>query len=176
MILGLDISTSIIGYTVLDFQSNIMVCEAWDLRNDKTYKNIYEKASFVKRELIRLKEEYDISKVFIEEPFTFFSSGGSTAKTMAKLQSFNGMISWVCVDVFNIVPSHISPGDARKSNKIKVSKGQKAKQVVLNYLLEHEPAFKAKYTKKGNPIPETYDRADSLIVARAGYQIQGENK
>lgn len=173
MILGLDISTSIIGYTVLDKESNIIKCEAWDLRNSNNFENLYKKASYIKQKLILLDKEYGIDKVYIEEPFTFFKSGGSTAGTMAKLQSFNGTVSYLCYEVYGIEPKHISPGEARKANKIKVSKGEKAKEVVLDYLLKNEPGFLVEYTSKGNPKPETYDRADSLIIARAGLYING---
>ena len=49
---------------------------------------------------------------------------------------------------------------------------QKAKQVVLEHLLETEPAFKIEYTKFGNPKPESYDRADAIIIAKAGDSIE----
>lgn len=51
-------------------------------------------------------------------------------------------------------------------------RGQKAKQVVLQHLLDTEPAFKIEYTKHGNPKPESYDRADAIIVAKAGWEIE----
>ena len=35
MIYGLDVSTSIVGFTVLDDEGNIIVNEAWDLRKIK---------------------------------------------------------------------------------------------------------------------------------------------
>jgi hypothetical protein len=35
MILGLDVSTSVIGYTILDEGAKIIECEAWDLRKQK---------------------------------------------------------------------------------------------------------------------------------------------
>ncbi len=177
MILGLDISTSITGYTVLDDMSNIIKCEAWDMRNKRYYPDLYSKASFIKEELKEIKLNYSIEHVYIEEPFTFFKSGGSSAKTMAKLQAFNGIVSWLCHDLFGHAPIHISPAQARKLNGIKVSRGQKAKQVVLDYLLKNEDSFRIEYTKKGNPKPNSYDRADSLIIAKAGVKIlesQGE--
>ena len=45
---------------------------------------------FVKEGLQEIKAQYPIQKVYIEKPFMFFGSGGSTAKTMAALQKFNG--------------------------------------------------------------------------------------
>ena len=168
MILGLDVSTSITGYTILDDEANIIKCDAWDLRNKRFFSDLYNKGSFIKEKLQEIKKEYSISHVYIEEPFVFFRAGGSSAKTMAKLQAFNGIISWLCCDTFGFTPKHVSPAQARKLNGIKVSRGQKAKQVVLDYLLENEESFSIEYTKKGNPKPSSYDKADSLIIAKAG--------
>ena len=39
MILGLDISTSITGYTILDYHGKIIRCGAWDMRNKKKFDN-----------------------------------------------------------------------------------------------------------------------------------------
>ena len=53
-------------------------------------------------------------------------------------------------------------------------RGQKAKEVVLKHLLDNEPAFSIEYTKHGNPKPESYDRADAIIIAKAGYATENE--
>ena len=50
----------------------------------------------------------------------------------------------------------------------------KAKEIVLAHLLEHESAFKIEYTKHGNPVAGSYDKADAIIVAKAGYAIEQE--
>jgi len=175
MILGLDISTSVTGYTILDEEAKIIICEAWDLRNKRLFSDLYNKGSFIKEKLKEINLYYNIKHVYIEEPFVFFKSGGSTAKTMAKLQAFNGIVSWLCHDTFGYRPIHISPAQARKLSGIKVSRGQKAKDVVLDYLLKNEPAFTIEYTSRGNPKPVSYDRADSLIIAKACHKLL-ENK
>ena len=77
-------------------------------------------------------------------------------------------------DLFEIEPEYISASSARKTAGIKVPRGQKAKQVVLEHLLETEPAFKIEYTKYGNPKAESYDRADAIVIAKAGYLIEKE--
>jgi len=174
MILGLDVSTSVIGYTILDEEANIIICEAWDLRNKNKFPDLWTKAKFIKFELEAIKHSYNIKHICIEEAFTFFKSGGSTAKTMAKLQAFNGIVSWLCLDVVGVTPEHIPPARARKLNGIKVSRGEKAKEVVLNYLLGSEKDFIIEYTSRGNPKPTSYDRADSLIIARACYKLSME--
>ena len=176
MILGLDVSTSVIGYTILDEGAKIIECEAWDLRNKRYFPDLYYKAQHIKNKLLDIKASHNIEYIYIEEPFVFFRAGGSTAKTMAKLQAFNGIISWLCYELFDMNPVHISPAKARKLNGIKVSRGQKAKEVVLNYLLENEESFTIQYTNKGNPKPVSYDRADSLIVAKACHYLLGDSQ
>ena len=116
--------------------------------------------------------EYPIQHIYVEQPFTFFNSGGSSAKTMAALQKFNGIVSWLLFEIFEIKPEFIGATAARKQAGIKVPRGQKAKKVVLEYLLENEPAFNVEYTRHGNPKPESYDRADAIVIAKAGWKIE----
>ena len=71
--------------------------------------------------------------------------------------------------MFEIEPKFIGASSARSKLGIKVPRGQKAKQVVLEHLLETEPAFKVEYTRHGNPKPNTYDKADSYVVAKAAF-------
>ena len=49
-------------------------------------------------------------------------------------------------------------------------------EIVLKNILEEYKNFKAEYTKKGNPIKGTYDRADSVVVAKAGHYLFEEGK
>ena len=76
--------------------------------------------------------------------------------------------------MFEIEPQYIAATSARKHCGIKVKRGQKAKEVVLKHLLETEPAFKIQYTKHGNPKPGEYDKADAIVIAKAGYAIEME--
>ena len=78
-------------------------------------------------------------------------------------------------DQYGIQPEYIAATSARKLCGIKVSRGQKAKQVVLNFLLDNEPSFVIEYTRNGNPKPESYDKADSIVIARAGAICEQKN-
>jgi len=171
MILGLDISTSIVGFTVVDNEGKIIRCDVWDLRNKNKFENCFEKAKFIKDDLCYLKAQYPIQQIYIEQPFMFFRSGGSSAKTMAKLQKFNGIVSWLCYDVFNMTPEHLTAMTARKLCGIKIKRGQKAKQIVIQWVLDNEEKFKVAYTSKNNPKPKYYDMADSVVIAKAGYYL-----
>ena len=176
MILGLDISTSITGATILDSQGKVLYNKAWDTRK---FKNLFEKAEYVEEQINQLgRDGYKIEKVFIEQSLQSFRSGFSSAKTLSTLSRFNGIVSWMVYRNLHQEPQYIAATSARKLCGIKVPKGQKAKQVVLNFLLDNEPTFEIRYTKFGNPTPDSFDRADSLVIARAGFSTcqKSENK
>jgi hypothetical protein len=172
--LGLDISTSIIGATLIDDIGQVLYCEAWDMRNKNHFPRPFSKATFVKERLLDLTSEFRIEHIFVEQSLQAFRPGFSSAKTLLTLAKFNGIVSYICLDVLGIEPEYIGASTARKSNGIKVPRGEKAKQVVLQYVLDNEPNFVVDYTKQGNPKPGSYDRADSLIIARAGYNLWKE--
>ena len=173
MILGLDVSTSITGYTLLD-GDKIILNGAWDTRK---YKDFFDKVIYVKTEMGLLSDRYgsDIEAVYIEQSLQSFRSGFSSAKTLSTLSRFNGIVSWLVLDTLGIKPEYIAATSARKLCGIKVPRGQKAKQVVLNFLLDNEPAFVLEYTRNGNPKPESYDKADSIVIARAGAICEQKN-
>ena len=173
MILGLDVSTSITGYTIVD-NGKIILNGAWDTRK---YKNFFDKVVHVKEGLDKIRKEYGtrITAVYIEQSLQSFRSGFSSAKTLSTLSRFNGIVSWLVFDQYGIQPEYIAATSARKLCGIKVSRGQKAKQVVLNFLLDNEPSFVIEYTRNGNPKPESYDKADSIVIARAGAICEQKN-
>ena len=90
---------------------------------------------------------------------------------MAVLQKFNGIISWLCYDIFDLTPNYVRANEARKICGIRVQRGQKAKKAVIQWLLDNEPDFKVEYTSKNNPKPKYYDMADSVVIAKAGYYL-----
>jgi hypothetical protein len=105
-----------------------------------------------------------------------FMRGKSSAKTLSTLMTFNGIVSWLVYEMFDIEPEYVSATSARKKAGIRVPRGEKAKEVVLKHLLEHEPAFKIDYTKHGNPVAGSYDKADAIVIAKAGYVVEQERQ
>jgi hypothetical protein len=174
MICGLDISTSITGVTLLDNNGNIVYNEAWDTRK---YKDFFDKANFIRSKVSLLCAKYeDIEEIYIEQSLQSFRSGFSSAKTLSALSRFNGVVSWFMFQSTRIKPEYLAATSARKSCGIKVPKGMKAKQVVVDFLLDNEPKFMVEYTKFGNVKPECFDKADSIIIARAGYNCRQKRK
>jgi Holliday junction resolvasome RuvABC endonuclease subunit len=174
VVLGLDISSSITGLALVDPDTGeLLHYDHIDLRKAKC---VFDKAEIVRKHLQVLKTSANIRYIYIEQPFTFFNSGGSTAKTMATLQKFNGIVSWICYDLWEIKPNYIGALQARKAYGIKVPRGQKAKPVVLEHVLKAEKTFSIQMTRHGNPKPESYDRADAIVIARAGSIMEKQNE
>ena len=174
MIIGLDISTSITGITVLRDDGSIIVNEAWDLRK---YKDFFKKAEYVEEQIrwIFQKFPHEINRynwldaIYIEQSLQSFRSGFSSAKTLSTLSRFNGLVSWLCYKHLNVKPEYLAATSARKKCGITVPRGVKAKQVVIKHVVDNVPDVLIEYTKHGNPKPHCYDKADSWVIAYAGW-------
>ena len=115
MILGLVVSTSITGATVMDYDGTIISCEAWRFQNKKNFPNLFSKAKFAKEQLSEIKKKYKIKEIYIEKSLQSFRSVFSSAKTLSTLASFNGIISWLCYELWGRQPEYISAPSARKT-------------------------------------------------------------
>tara|TARA_R100000995_G_C3459694_1_gene112442 strand:+ start:281 stop:814 length:534 start_codon:yes stop_codon:yes gene_type:complete len=171
MILGLDISTSITGYTVLDADGNIVICDHVDLRKEK---NFFNKVQLVNTCLEELSDDHPIEQVYIEQSLQSFRSGFSSAQTLSLLSKINGIVSWLCYNLFYGEPKYLAATSARKLCGIKVPKGQKAKAVSLQFVIDNVPAFEVEYTRHGNPRPGYTDRSDSYVIAKAGWLSENQ--
>ena len=140
MILGLDISTSITGITVLDDTGAVLLFDMVDMRSKK-FTSFFLKADAVERRLAQLKSTYNIDKIFIEQSLQAFRPGLSSAQVILTLGKFNGIVSWICYKVFGFEPQYIGASTARKALEIKVERGQNAKEIVLKRVLELEKSF-----------------------------------
>jgi Holliday junction resolvasome RuvABC endonuclease subunit len=166
MILGLDISTSITGYTVLDPGGKILACDHIDLRKEK---NFFKKIQIVCDRLESLDDTYSIEQVYVEQSLQSFRSGFSSAQTLSLLSKINGIVSWLCYNMFYGEPKYLAATSARKLCGIKVPKGQKAKTVALQFVVDNVPGFEVQYTRHGNPKAGYADRSDSYVIAKAGW-------
>ena len=169
MILGLDISTSVIGIAVLDEDKNLVSYDAIKFKSDVS---LEERADFLSKEVQTLNTTWRIKHVFVEQPFIAFSGGKTTAVTMSKLQRFNGMCCYGLYCIYRNSPTLIQANKARGLVGIKVRRGEKAKPVVLAWVEEnYKGSFSYEMTRHGNPKPTTYDMADAVVVARAGIEL-----
>lgn len=173
--LGLDISTSITGATIVDAGS-IVETTFWDTRNKNHFPSIYHKAKFIKDKIVDLKNRYKITDIYIEQSLHSFRSGFSSAQTLSTLSRFNGIVSWICWDLFSIQPQMIAATSARKNAGVGIKRGDNAKEKVLQFVIDNYSDIEIQYTKHGNPKPGTLDMCDSIIIALAGDKIVREAK
>jgi len=164
MILGLDISTSITGATILDKDGKVLLNEAWDTRK---FKNFFKKIEFVEEQIKKIN--HPVQRIFVEQSLQSFRSGFSSAKTLSSLSRFNGVVSWLAYRNLRVEPEYVAATSARKLCGIKVPRGIKAKQVVIKHIIDNVPDVLIEYTKHGNPKPQCFDKADSWVVAMAGW-------
>ena len=170
MILGLDVSTSIIGATILDEEGNTVYCEAWDLRNKRKFPDLFAKGEAVRLHLleIALRPKYKVKEIYIEKSLQAFRPGFSSAKTLSTLAAFNGMVSWIAHRMLGLTPEYIAANSARKLCGIKTGKSKETKKKVLDFVVDNDKGFEVEYTKFGNPRPGMTDKADSWVLAKAG--------
>ena len=166
IILGLDISSSRIGYCLINEKEELLLVDEIKL---KPSQSLEERADIFKDTMKIIKEHSEVEYVFIEQPFMAFSGGKTTAATMAKLQRFNGMCSYVVHDLFGHTPTLIQANKARGLVGLKIKRGSKTKLKVIEWVSKKYPKeFIVEYTRHGNPKPGTDDKADSIVIANAG--------
>jgi hypothetical protein len=173
MILGLDVSTTCVGIAIVDESENIVISEAVKLSS----KDSLEKRAFqIQQRIADLADQYNIERVFVEQPIILFKGGGA-AKSTAVLQRFNGMICFAVFSLFGFEPTMVNAVSARNKLGIKIvkkrgSKKNDRKQPIIDFICEkykNTPTpFTYNLTPKGNFQPTTDDRADSIVVALAG--------
>jgi hypothetical protein len=179
MIIGLDVSTRITGYTVLNLNGEIIEMNHIDF--SKIDNIWWEKVDFLKDKVKQIKSKYpNINKIFIEESLQTFKSGFSSAQTLSTLAKFNIITAFLFREEFNISPEYISASSARKTCGIKIEKKSEkaAKEQVIQYLLE--TTFKNNnfpFKKTGAIKDFIKDQLDSYVIAKAGLiQINANKK
>jgi len=167
--LGLDVSTSITGLSLF-VNNECKINEMIDTRNKNKFPTLYDKADLIRDRLVEISKDYEVGQVYIERSLFVFTSGYSSAQILSKLSRFNGIVSWISYDVFKVNPTLVSSATARKSCGIKVKRGQNSKQVCLDYVLDEYQEFVLEYTRSGNLKPGTFDKSDSYIIGKAGWE------
>ena len=177
MILGLDISTSCTGWSVLTPEGKLASMGYIPLNKLGC---LFSKADVVSKFASDTNLFQDITHIFIEENLQAFRPGLSSAKTLITLARFNGIVSYVVKKEFNLLPVYLNVNSARKSLGIKLVRGKKAEKSTKEQVLDWVDGELDNYSwpnkilksgpRKGNVVLESgcYDMADSYVIARAG--------
>jgi hypothetical protein len=174
-VLGLDVSTRIIGCTILDSNYKVLYADYIDLSKiDK----MIDKAEFVYQELSDLNEKYKITDVAIEECVSKFSSGRSSIKTISKLFFINILTQYQCFRIFSVYPTLLNVRRARNLADIKTKRGDDIKEVIFGIVKSRHsgidwPMMIRDITRFSKAC---YDIADSVIVATAAMKEKELNE
>ena len=171
IILALDVSTRIIGYTVMNDGYDVLECNYIDLSK---IDNMIDKAEYVYTQLGEIKKKYDITDVAVEECVSKFSGGRSSIKTISKLFFINMLTQYQCFRIFNVYPTMLNVRRARNLADIKIHRGDDSKEVVFGIIRSRYidiawPKMKRDTTRFAK---ECHDMADSVVV---GYAMLKEN-
>lgn len=188
-ILGLDISTSYIGFCVLSttenkkFEFKIYDCiDVNELVNGKEngIELVLDKYHEIKPILTNILQIYSIERCFIESPNIVFKAGFSSIDTLSKLLIFNWNIYDFIKREGKIPVKHINARTARKAvfgvsfNSPKLKEFGTVKQLIFNNLLLNYPmldSLKQKVNRNGNLHPYVYDICDGIVIAIAGFNL-----
>ena len=175
MLLSLDISTSCTGYCIFNDENELELISYIDLSK---HKDFYEKVTEVKSVFLKIKEDYKIHDIAVEENLQAFRPGLSSAKTLMTLAQFNGTTRWLCHEIFDIKPDAINVNTARRTIGLKVDRKsqESTKDQVRKWVFENEEkidTWPTKILKSGKSKGqvkiknESYDMADAYVIGKA---------
>jgi Holliday junction resolvasome RuvABC endonuclease subunit len=172
LVLGLDVSSSVIGIGLIDIEDlSLYGYGVIDLRK---LKNDYDKFAKINVELQELKTnlmsaDCMLDWVAVESPLLMFKKNASMARTISKLTQFNAVTRYLAYTLFEIEPDSIAASSARKRaiGLGRFPKGSNAKEEVLKHVKALYPEFVDYKTKTGKFDSSSYDAADGIVVARA---------
>lgn len=179
LILGLDISSATIGWSVLE-----VIDDKYSLKNYGHIKPVSKKKSddnFCLRlnyafdaitNLVR-KEKPDV--VVIEDYAKKFSKGRSSANTILILSSFNEVCGLAVYRESKITPIRIPVISLRKVVKKEFNCNIDDKNDVMAFCKKTFNSFLTQNNRAGNIKKEAFDEADSIIVS-LGYYLESRSK
>jgi Holliday junction resolvasome RuvABC endonuclease subunit len=180
VILGLDISTTVTGVTILE-NGNIIFCDHIQLEptsKKEPDRDLLDKGLMIEEYLTVLKSKFDIDKIWVEDKLSGYSGGGTNAHTMAVLIAFHQITCWIIMKIWRCKPLKINVSTARKAvtGQGKAKKGQDIKVVMLSWVIKKFPDFQVDLNRNGNVHEYIFDRSDSTIIAYYGHLISIKSK
>lgn len=176
MILGLDISTSTVGVTILNLSGD--VAHLGYIKPIGT--NVFEKAKTAAQDLEMIIAGFPITSIYAEAPNIMFRAGFSSAQVLATILRFNGAVLFTLHRKLSILPNEAMAVSIRKQviGHGRFAKGTDTKTEVLKWVSSqitfNWPTID-KGKNKGKLLPECFDMADSYVVARYGLLNESRN-
>lgn len=178
LILGLDISSATIGWSILE-----VVGDKYSLKKyghikptskKKSDDNFSLRLDHAFNSITELVKKESPTVIAIEDYAKKFSKGKSSANTILILSSFNEVCGLAAYRVSKITPIRIPVTSLRKTVKKEFNCNIDDKQDVLDFCKKTFNNFLTQNNRAGNIKKESYDEADSIIVA-LGYYLETKN-
>lgn len=171
-ILGLDLSTSMIGWNIRNETSIIEV----GYISLKKIDDMFDKVDFAIKEIDKILAQHSIDYVGVEAALERVSGGKTTAITMNKLICFNFTLSYL-IDRRGVPVIKVAVNTARKICDIKIPRKLSQKQK-KNIIIEHhkklQPDLIWDLTRNGTYKDYCGDIADSLTISKATLHLINE--
>jgi len=175
MILGLDISTTTIGYTLLNKHGNLVKMGFVKPKGD----NLFEKAHTAFVDTVTELGDFVVpSRIIAEKPAIMFQQGKSSAQTISLVLRFNGAYLYALWSNFLVTPEEVMATTARKAV---IGKGRftgDTKKAIYEFVYKQADTkyFIWPVSKTKKPAPERFDMADSYVVAKYGWLNRKETQ
>jgi RNase H-fold protein (predicted Holliday junction resolvase) len=186
-VLGLDVSTKTIGWSLFDIETGnlLELTHISPIPKPKVENKIEElllKGQIFREKLLSYKE-LGIQYVVIEEPLL----NSNNVYTVSTLMRFNTLICKEVYDVLGVVPEFISTYNSRKfafphlvqeNDKGKfvlfggLPKDIDKKQVIWELVAKREPQINWLYTKNNTLKKENFDQTDAYCAALGFMKIK----
>lgn len=185
LILGLDISSTAIGVTLMD--SNSLIIDIFAIELNKK-NDLIDKSLQFRNEMLKIKDKIGTNKVLIvvEEPLF----GSPNPSTNNVLHQFNGICCFILYSIFDIKPIMVSVSDLRKEFCPEFITKKHHKDGTITETLTFPPHLKDKkkeyihskvikqcsnsnlvqYNRNGKLKDTCMDISDSYIVAWYGFK------
>ena len=187
-VLGLDISTKTIGWSLFDIQTQKLlelthVSPVIKPKPEDKIEELLAKVDAFEEKLQEYKE-IGITKVIIEEPLL----NSNNVWTVGTLLRYNSMITKSIYDILGIIPSYISTYNSRKFAWPELvqdnGKGKKVlfgglpkdidkKELIWQKVSESEPQIVWLYTRNNTLKKECFDQADAYTCVQGYMRQQG---
>lgn len=171
MICSLDISTSIVGVSLLNNDGTYNSLHYVELKKIKSF---YHKVDAVLGFLVHNLQLPHDTKFYVEAPLLHFKMKASMASTLALLQKFNSCVCYGIYRSFGIEPILINVTSARKIiglTLLKKRNKKDTKPMILAHVqgMNMVPDDFWKLKKTGKYKDWCYDCADALVISLAAY-------
>lgn len=163
-VLSLDISSSVIGWSLIEFDSSKEILKSYGHIKPKKTTHIEEKLQYTKKEIIKLIADTNPDCFAVESYANKFSKGRSTARTIMVLSVFNEFINYLIYNETGKISSRYPVVTIRSQISKMLGKKIVSKDEVFENVKDYFKNYKIVYNRNNKVRKECYDEIDSIAV------------